>query len=77
MIHLLLVNALVYLNIYSILDDLGHPKSLVRLYIHTYLLYLLEKTTIEVTQDGRNRATNKLVASVKYLWVLATPFAVD
>ena len=65
MLHTLLVNALVYLNISSILDDLGHPKSSVRLYIHTYLLYLLEKTPIEVTQDGRKRATNKLVASVK------------
>ena len=30
-----------------------------------------------MTQDGRNCATNKLVASVKYIWVLATPLSVD
>ena len=41
--------------------------------MHTYLLSLLEETPLEVTQDDRNRATNKMVASVKYLWVLATP----
>ena len=39
--------------------------SLVRLCLHTYLLYLLEKTPIEVTEEGRKWATNKLVASVK------------
>ena len=45
--------------------------------MHTYLLYLLEETALEVTQDDRNWATNKLVVSVKLLWVLATPLAVD
>ena len=45
--------------------------------MHAYLLYLLEETPLEVTQDGWNQATNKLVYSVKYLWVLATPLAVD
>ena len=65
MLLLLLVNALVYVNISSILDDLGHPKSSVRLCLHTYLLYLFEKTLLEVTQDGRKQTTNKLVASVK------------
>ena len=45
--------------------------------MHAYLLSLLEETPFEVTQDSRNRATNKLVASVKQLWVLATPLAVE
>ena len=44
--------------------------------MHAYLLSLLEETPLEVTQDGRNQATNNLVASVKYLLVLATPLAV-
>ena len=48
-----------------------------RLCLHKYLLSLLEETPIEVTQDVRNWANNKLFASVKYLWVLATPLAVD
>ena len=56
--------------------DLGYPKSKVRLGLHTYLLSLLEETPIEVIQDGQNRSTNKLVASVKYIWVLATPLAI-
>ena len=37
---------------------------------------LLEETPIEVTQDGQNQATNILVDSVKYIWVLANPLAV-
>ena len=41
------------------------------------MLSLLEETPLKVTQDGRNRATNKLVASVKYLWFLENPSAVD
>ena len=41
------------------------------------MLSILEETPIEVTQDGINRATNELVASVKYIWVLSTPLAVD
>ena len=45
--------------------------------MHAYLLSLLEETPLEVTQDSQNRATNKLVASEKYHWVLATPLAVD
>ena len=44
--------------------------------MHAHLLSLLEEISLEVTQDNRNRDTNKLVASVKYLWVLATPLAV-
>ena len=57
--------------------DLGYPKSKVKLCLHAYLISLIEETTLEVTQDGQNRATNKLVDSVKYLWVLATPLSVD
>ena len=45
--------------------------------MHTHLLYLLEETPLKVTQDGQNRATNKLVTRVKYIWVLATPVDVD
>ena len=41
------------------------------------MLSLIEETPLEVTQDGQNRATNKLVASLKYIWVLATPLAMD
>ena len=41
------------------------------------MLKLLNETPIEVTQDGWNWVTNKLVASVKYLWFQATPLAVD
>ena len=41
------------------------------------MLYLLKETHIEVNQDSKNWATNKLLASVKQLWVLATPLAVD
>ena len=45
--------------------------------MHVHLLYLLEETPLKVTQDGRKGATNKLIASVKYLWVIANPLAVD
>ena len=45
--------------------------------MHACLISLLKETPLEVTQNGQNWATNKLVASVKYLWVLATPLAVD
>ena len=41
------------------------------------MISLPEETPLDVAQDGRNLATNKLVASVKYLWVLATLLAVD
>ena len=41
-----------------------------------HLLSLLEEPPVEVTKDGQKRATNKLVASVKYIWVIATPLAV-
>ena len=45
--------------------------------MHVHLLYLLEETPLKVTQDGKNRNTNKMVDRVKYLWVLATPLDVD
>ena len=45
--------------------------------MYTHLLSLIEETPLKVTQYGRNRATNKLEASVKYIWVLETPLAVD
>ena len=35
------------------------------------------KPPLKVTQDGQERATDKLVARVKYILVLATPLAVD
>ena len=47
------------------LADIGYPKSKVIFYLHAYLISLLKETPLEVTQDGRNRATNRLVASVK------------
>ena len=64
MIHPLLVNALVYPSIASNLVTLDtlNPKSDS---VYTHLLSLLKETLIKVTQDGRNWATNKLVASVK------------
>ena len=45
--------------------------------MHVKLLFLLEETLLKATKDGRNQTTNKLVASVKYLWVLATQLYVD
>ena len=45
--------------------------------MYAHLLDLLEETPLKVTQDGQNRATNKLVAIVKYIWVLANQLAVD
>ena len=44
--------------------------------MRAHLLYLLKENPIEKTQDGRNRATNKLVARVKYIWLLATQLPV-
>ena len=41
------------------------------------MLSLLEETPLKVTQDGQKWATNKLVDSIKYLWVLVTPLAVE
>ena len=58
-------------------SDLSCTNSLVKLCLHTYLLSLFEESPLEVIQDGRNQDTNKVVASVKYLWVLATPLDVD
>ena len=60
-----LVYALVYTINSSNLRDLGYLKSKVRLCLPAYLLSLLEETTLEATQDGRNRANDKLLASVK------------
>ena len=45
--------------------------------MHAYLISFIKETPLEVTQDGKNRDTNKLVASVKYIWVLATQLVVD
>ena len=44
---------------------------------HTHLLYILDQTLLEVTQEIQNRDTNKMVARVKYPWVLATILAMD
>ena len=41
------------------------------------MISLIKEAPLEVIQDGQNQATNKLVASVKYIWVIATPLAVD
>ena len=41
------------------------------------LISLLKETALKVTQDDQNRDTDKLVAIIKYLWVLATPLAVE
>ena len=45
--------------------DLGYSQSKFRLYLHAYLLSLIEANLIEVTQDGQKWANNKLVASLK------------
>ena len=45
--------------------EIVYPKSLFRLCLHAYLLYLIKEIPVEVTQDGMNRDTNKLIASVK------------
>ena len=50
---------------------------MVLLCLNTQLIYLLEETTLEATQDSQNRATNKLVVSVKYIWILATELNVE
>ena len=57
--------------------DLGYPKSLVRICMHAHLLSILEEAPLEVIQDGQNWDTNKLVASVKYIWVVANPLSVE
>ena len=41
------------------------------------MLSLLKENPLEATKGVRNRATIKLVASVKYLWVLENPLYVD
>ena len=45
--------------------------------MHAQLISLLEEIPLKGTHDGKNRATNKLVASIKSIWVLATPLDVD
>ena len=42
-----------------------------------FMSLVTEEIPLEVTQDGQNRATNKLVASFKYIWVLASALDVD
>ena len=76
MLHPLLVNALIYPSIASNLMTLAslNPK-LDSVYTHNCST-LSRKPPLEVIQDGRNRSTNKLLASVKYLWVLSTPLSV-
>ena len=71
-----LVYALVYSIITSNIVNLStlSPRSD---FLHAHRISLLKENPLEVTQDGRNRATNKLVASVKQLWFLATPLAVE
>ena len=65
MLHPLLVNAMVYPSVARNLVTLAtlstKPDSV---YTHTFSPFL-RKPLLEVTQDGRNRATNKLVAIVK------------
>ena len=65
MLHPLLVNDLVYPSITSNLVTLAtlSPKS-DSVYTHT-CAPSLRKISLGVTQDGRYRVTNKLVASVK------------
>ena len=41
------------------------------------MLCLLEEALIEVIQNGQNQDNDKLVASVKYLWVLENPLYMD
>ena len=50
---------------------------MVLLYLQANLLSILEEAPHGVIQDGRNRATNKLVATVKYIGVLENPLAVE
>ena len=45
--------------------------------MQAYLISLLEETPLEVTQYVRNQDNNKLLAGLKYLWVLATPLSLD
>ena len=45
--------------------------------MYEHLLSLLKEAPIVVIQDGQNLDTNKLVASVKYIWVLATPLSTE
>ena len=65
MLHTLLVNTLVYPSITSNLATLAtlSPKS-ESVYTQN-CSPILKETPLEVNQDGRYRATNKLVASVK------------
>ena len=70
-----MVYALVYLNIASNLVTLAALSLGLTLYARTPALPS-RGNPFKATQDGRNRSTNKLVVSVKYLWVLATPLDV-
>ena len=64
MLHPFLVNTLFYPSIASNLVTLATlSPSYDSAYIH--LLSLLEVAPLEVTQYGRKRATNKLLASFK------------
>ena len=45
--------------------------------MYAHMIYLLEEDPIEVIQDGQKKDTNKLVDSVKYIWILATPLYLD
>ena len=72
-----MVNYLVHLNI------TGTPVTLAALslcsnsvFAHTCSPFF-EEAPLKVIQYGQNQATNKLVASVKYIWVLANPLAVE
>ena len=72
-----MVNGMVYPNITGTLvtlDDLSPWSNYVC--IHNCYQFF-EEYPIEVINYGCHRDTNKVVASVKYLWVLATPLSMD
>ena len=72
-----LVYALVYRSIASNLVTLATliPWS-DSVHIPTCYLFF-EETPLRLIQDSRNWDTNKLLPSVKQIWVLAAPLAVD
>ena len=60
-----------YPSIASNLMTLATLKSLVWICLHEHVLSLIQEAPLEFIQYGQSWDTNKLVASVKYIWVLA------
>ena len=71
------MEALVYTSITGIPVTLDAPSPWSNsICTHTFYPFFNE-SPLEVIQDGKKWDTNKVVARVKYFWVLAIPLAVE